>query len=162
MTYKLNPQRRALLKKTLSASTLALVAGSGLLLPQRLLAHWPSDAFTAEVVEDAILAIMGQAELVTDQTLSFTADKPPKKTVDGSSVTVQIDSELDNIERVAILVENNPYPLVMSLDLTPAVKLPLKTRIKIAEDSPVIAIARAGGVLYATKSFVSVAVGGDA
>jgi sulfur-oxidizing protein SoxY len=158
----MNPQRRTLLKKTFSASTLALVAGSGLLLPQRLLAHWPSDAFTAEAVEDAILAIMGQAQIVTDDTLSFTTDKPPKKTVSGDSVTVQIDSELDNIERIAILVEKNPYPLVMSLDLTPAIKLPMKTRIKIAEDSSVIAIARAGDVLYATKRFVSVAIGGDA
>ena len=161
MSDKMNSQRRALLKKTFSASTLALVASSGLLLPQRLLAHWPSDAFTAEAVEDAILAIMGQAEIVADATLSFSTLHPPKKTVSGDSVTVQIHSELDDIERIAILVENNPYPLVMSLDLTPAVKLPFKTRIKIAEDSSVIALARADGVLYTTKRFVSVEIGGD-
>jgi sulfur-oxidizing protein SoxY len=161
MSDKMNSQRRALLKKTFSASTLALVASSGLLLPQRLLAHWPSDAFTAEAVEDAILAIMGQAEIVADETLSFSTLHPPKKTVSGDSVTVQIHSELDDIERIAILVENNPYPLVMSLDLTPAVKLPFKTRIKIAEDSSVIALARADGVLYTTKRFVSVEIGGD-
>lgn len=162
MTDTINPQRRALLKKAFSASTLALVAGSGLILPQRLLAHWPSDAFTAEAVEDAILAIMGQAEIATTKALNFTAGKPPKKTVSGDSVAVQIDSELDNIERIAILVENNPYPLVMSLDLISAVKLPFKTRIKMAKDSSVIAIARADGVLYKTERFVSVAIGGDA
>ncbi len=162
MTDTINPQRRALLRKAFSASTLALVAGSGLILPQRLLAHWPSDAFTAEAVEDAILAIMGQAEIATTKTLKFTTGKPPKKTVSGDSVAVQIDSELDNIERIAILVENNPYPLVMSLDLISAVKLPFKTRIKIAKDSSVIAVARADGVLYKTERFVSVVIGGDA
>lgn len=105
---------------------------------------------------------MGQAEIATTKTLKFTTGKPPKKTVSGDSVAVQIDSELDNIERIAILVENNPYPLVMSLDLISAVKLPFKTRIKIAKDSSVIAVARADGVLYKTERFVSVVIGGDA
>jgi len=162
MTDMMNSQRRALLKKAFSASTLALVAGSGLILPQRLLAHWPSDAFTAEAVEDAILAIMGQAEIASAKTLKFTAGKPPKKTVSGDSITVQIDSELDNIERIAILVTNNPYPLAMSIDLMADIKLPFKTRIKLAKDSSVIAIARADGVLYKTERHVSVAIGGDA
>ena len=162
MIDTINTQRRTLLRKAFSASTLALVAGSGLILPQRLLAHWPSDAFTAEAVEDAILAIMGEAETATTKALKFTTGKPPKKTVSGDSVAVQINSELDNIERIAILVKNNPYPLVMSLDLISAVKLPFKTRIKMAKDSSVIAIARADGVLYKTERFVSVAIGGDA
>lgn len=36
MTDTINPQRRALLRKAFSASTLALVAGSGLILPQTI------------------------------------------------------------------------------------------------------------------------------
>jgi sulfur-oxidizing protein SoxY len=160
MSKKMNQQRRDVLKGAISASTLALVAASGLLLPQRLLAHWPKDAFTAETVEDALLALVGQAEIASDKALNFKVGSPPSYAVNGASVPVAIESELKNIERVAILVEKNPFPLTMSFDLSPAVLLPFKSMIKIREDSDVIAIIRAEGKLYKTSRFVEVDIGG--
>jgi len=160
MVDKLDQQRRTLLKGAISASTMALVAASGLLLPQRLLAHWPADAFTAETVEDALLALVGEAEIADDSALNFKVGSPPSYAINGASVPIQIQSSLKNIERIAVLVEKNPFPLVMSLELTPAVKLPFKSMIKIREDSPVIAIIRADGKLYKTSRFVEVDIGG--
>lgn len=160
MVENLDQQRRILLKRTISAATLALVAASGLLLPQRLLAHWPTDAFTAETVEDALLALVGQAEVATDRVLNFKVGLPPSYAVNGAAVPVAIESNLENIERVAILVAKNPFPLAMSLDLTAAVLLPFKSMIKIREDSQVIAIIRADGKLYKTSRFVEVDIGG--
>ena len=156
----MNQQRRDVLKGAISASTLALVAASGLVLPQRLLAHWPKDAFTAETVEDALLALVGQAEIASDKALNFKVGSPPSYAVNGASVPVAIESELKNIERVAILVEKNPFPLAMSFDLSPEVLLPFKSMIKIREDSNVIAIIRAEGKLYKTSRFVEVDIGG--
>ena len=49
-------ERRILIKKSLSATTIAMVATSGLLLPQRVLAHWPTKAFNAETVEDVFIS----------------------------------------------------------------------------------------------------------
>ncbi len=157
---KIDQKRRAILKGTISASTLAMVAASGLLLPQRLLAHWPKDAFNSETVEDALLALVGQAEVASDKALNFKVGSPPSYAVNGASVPVAIESDLDNIERVAILVEKNPFPLAMSFDLSPAVLLPFKSMIKIREDSNVIAIIRAEGKLYKTSRFVEVDIGG--
>jgi sulfur-oxidizing protein SoxY len=157
---KTNQQRRTILKGAISASTLAMVAASGLMVPQRLLAHWPADAFNAETVEDALLALVGQAEIASDKALNFKVGSPPSYAVNGASVPVAIESNLDNIERVAILVEKNPFPLAMSFDLTPAVILPFKSMIKIREDSEVIAIIRADGKLYKTSRFVEVDIGG--
>ena len=163
MTSSIHSQRRAVLKRFLSASTLAMVASSGLLLPQRVLAHWPSDAFTAETVEDVLLALMGQVETIEETGVKFTVGKPTKLITDGQSVTVEIASELANIERVAILVDNNPNPLVMSFELTENVMMPLKTRIKIvAGESQVIAVIRADGKLYKTTRDVRVYAGGNA
>ena len=159
MTKKLE-QRRAFLKGAISASTLALVATSGLLLPQRLLAHWAKDAFNAETMEDALLALVGQADIANDKALNFKVGTPPSYAINGASVPIQVQSELENIERVAIIVEKNPFPLVMSLDVTPAIKLPIKSLIKIREDSNVIAIIRAEGKLYKTTRFVEVDIGG--
>jgi len=160
MADKLNQQRRLVLKGAVSASTLALVAASGLLLPQRLLAHWPKDAFTAETVEDALLALVGKAEIADNMAVNFKVGSPPSYAVNGASVPIQIQSDLKNIERVAVLVEKNPFPLAMSLDFTPAVKLPFKSMIKIREDSLVIAVVRADGKLYKTSRFVKVDIGG--
>jgi len=160
MTDNTMQQRRAILKGAISASTLALVAASGLLLPRQLLAHWPTDAFSAETVEDALLALLGEAEIADDAALNFKVGSPPSYAINGASVPFQLESSLKNIERIAILVEKNPFPLAMSLELTPAVKLPIKSMIKIREDSPVIAIIRADGKLYKTTRFVEVDIGG--
>ena len=159
---KLDEQRRTILKGAISASTLALVATSGLLLPQRLLAHWPTDAFNAKTVENALLALLGQTGVAEDEAIQFKVGAPPSYAINGASVPIEIQSELDNIEQVLVLVEKNPFPLVMSMDLTPEVKLPFKSMIKIAEDSPVMAVISAGGKLYKTTRFVEVDIGGCA
>jgi len=160
MVEQLDQQRRSILKGAISASTLALVAASGLLIPQQLLAHWPTDAFNAETVEDALLALLGEAEIADDAALNFKVGSPPSYAINGASVPIQIQSSLKSIERIAVLVEKNPFPLVMSLDLTSAVKLPFKSMIKIREDSQVMAIIRADGKLYKTSRFVEVDIGG--
>jgi len=160
MTENTMQQRRRFLKGAISASTLALVAASGLLLPRQLLAHWPMDAFNAETVEDALLALLGEAEIADDAALNFKVGSPPSYAINGASVPIQLESKLKNIERIVILVEKNPFPLAMSWELTSAVKLPIKSMIKIREDSPVIAIIRAEGKLYKTTRFVEVDIGG--
>jgi len=162
MANSTQQQRRTLLKGVISASTLALVAASGLLLPQRLLAHWPMDAFSAKTVEDALMALLGHAEIVDDSVVQFKVGSPPSYAVNGASVPIEIQSTLKDIERIAILVEKNPNPLAMSLDFTPAVKLPFKSMIKISEDSLVIAVISAGGQLYKTSRIVEVDIGGCA
>ena len=158
----INIQRRILIKKSLSASTIAMVVTSGLLLPQRVLAHWPTKAFNAETVEDVLLALLGKANIGPSEKLNFSVGKPAKRIANGGSVSVEINSELENIERFAILVDNNPFPLVMSIDFSLDALLPLKTRIKLIKGkSKVIAVVRAGGKLYMTEREVRVDTGGD-
>jgi sulfur-oxidizing protein SoxY len=162
MANNMLEQRRTVLKGVISASTLALVATSGLILPQRVLAHWPMDAFSAKTVEDALMALLGQAEVVDDSVVQFKVGSPPSYAVNGASVPIEIRSTLNDIERIAVLVEKNPNPLAMSLDFTSAVRLPVKSMIKISEDSLVIAIVSAGGKLYKTSRIVEVDIGGCA
>lgn len=162
MTKHVDKLKRQLIKNTISASTLALVAASGLMLPQRLLAHWPRDAFNAATMEDALLALLGDADIADDNQVAFKVGAPPSYAVNGASVPVEITSTLGNVERISFLVEKNPYPLAMTVELNSAVKLPFKTMLKIAEDTNVIAVIRADGKLYKTTRFVEVDVGGCA
>jgi sulfur-oxidizing protein SoxY len=160
MTKNRLEQRRTVLKNIISTSTLALVAASGLLLPQRLLAHWPMDAFNAQTIEDALMALLGHADVVNDSVVQFKVGSPPSYAVNGASVPVEIRSTLEEIERIIVLVEKNPNPLAMSLDFTAVVNLPFKSMIKINEDSLVIAVISAGGKLYKTSRMVEVDIGG--
>jgi len=162
MTQRPDTNRRKLIQGAISASTLAMVAASGLLLPKRVLAHWPSAAFTAATVEDALLALLGEADVADDKKVSFKVGAPPSYAVNGATVPVEIRSTLENIERIAILVEKNPNPLAMSLELTPDVSLPFKSMIKVAEDSRIIAVIRADGKLYKTSRDIEVDIGGCA
>jgi sulfur-oxidizing protein SoxY len=155
-----NLERRKTLKTIISASTVALVAASGLLLPKTVLAHWPNTAFNAETVEDALLALLDEAEIADSKEVNFKVGSPPSYAVNGASVPIEVITGLENVERVAILVEKNPFPLAMSFELTPAVRLPFKSMIKISEDSNVIAVVRANGKLYKTTRFVEVDIGG--
>jgi sulfur-oxidizing protein SoxY len=155
-----NLERRKTLKTIISASTVALVAASGLLLPKTVLAHWPNTAFNAETVEDALLALLDEAEIADSKEVNFKVGSPPSYAVNGASVPIEVITGLENVERVAILVEKNPFPLAMSFELTSAVRLPFKSMIKISEDSNVIAVVRANGKLYKTTRFVEVDIGG--
>ncbi|PTB86123.1 transcriptional initiation protein Tat, partial [Pseudidiomarina aestuarii] len=82
--------------------------------------------------------------------------------VNGASVPVEISSSLENIQRVALLVEKNPFPLAMALEPTSVVSFPFKTMLKVAEDSEIIAMVRADGKLYRTSRYVEIDIGGCA
>ncbi|ODN66580.1 thiosulfate oxidation carrier protein SoxY [Methylophaga muralis] len=162
MTEKFDENRRKLIKQSISASTLVLVAASGLTIPRVLLAHWPQDAFNAETLEDAILTFLGEAEEVNDEAIQFTIGSPPTYAVNGATVPVEISSSLQNIQRVAFLVEKNPFPLAMALEPTSAMSFPFKTMLKVAEDSEVIAMVKADDKLYRTSRYVEIDIGGCA
>ena len=62
MEQKFNQNRRLLLKAGVSSVTLALAVSSGLLLPRKVIAHWPKEAFSAQTVEMALSALLGKTE----------------------------------------------------------------------------------------------------
>ena len=54
-------KRRVFLKRSLSASTLGVAVGAGLLSPQAILAAWNEASFQAKSEKDAIASAMGDA-----------------------------------------------------------------------------------------------------
>lgn len=162
MSEQFDAARRYWLKRGVSATTLALVAASGLMLPKQVLAHWPRDAYNAKTVEDALLALLGEADMIDDDAVHFSVGSPPTYAVNGATVPVEINTTLENIEHIALLVEKNPLPLAMSFVPDKDVMLPFKTMLKVAEDSDMLAVIRAGGKLYVTRRYVEIDIGGCA
>lgn len=84
----------------------------------------------------------------------------PTNAENGAVVPITIQSQLDNIDRVYIWAEKNPTPLVAEFELAKDVAVHITARIKLAESSHVIVIARQGQQLLRNLQWVNVMQGG--
>ncbi len=86
--------------------------------------------------------------------------KVPPLAEDGASVAVAISVGLEGVQRLALLAEKNPRPLVADVSLLPGSVPFLSTRIRLSDDSDVIALAWTESGLFMARQLVEVAVGG--
>jgi len=78
----------------------------------------------------------------------------------GAVVNVAVSSTLKNAESISLLVEKNGSPLAASFNLSAQTEPFVKTRIKVAKTSSVIAVVKSGGKLYSAGREVKVTIGG--
>jgi sulfur-oxidizing protein SoxY len=150
-------KRRTLLKGSLSAGVLGVAAGAGLLTPQMVLAAWPKAAFDAKSVDSAVKTLLGSDSLSASNDITITA---PPIAENGAVVNVAVSSTLKNAESISLLVEKNGSPLAASFNLSAQTEPFVKTRIKVAKTSSVIAVVKSGGKLYSAGREVKVTIGG--
>lgn len=129
-------------------------------LPKALLAAaWPEKAFLSTDARQAMFAHFG-----TDQTTP--SDKIilnlPEIAENGAVVPVRISTTLENVESISIIVEKNPRPLAVSFELMSRASPEIRSRIKMAETSPVMAVVKTDTGLYSTSRSVKVTLGGCA
>ena len=150
-------KRRTLLKGSLSAGVLGVAAGAGLLTPQMVLAAWPKAAFDAKSVDSAVKTLLGSDSVSASNDITITA---PPIAENGAVVNVAVSSTLKNAESISLLVEKNGSPLAASFNLSAQTEPFVKTRIKVAKTSSVIAVVKSGGKLYSAGREVKVTIGG--
>jgi sulfur-oxidizing protein SoxY len=141
----------------------ALLAGIGLGLTglwQRAFAAdaaiWPKDAFTQKAEADAIKTLYGKDAEASDQ-VKLDA---PEIAENGAVVPVAVSSALPNVTSIAILVAENPNPLVASYKIPPGTSAMVANRLKMAKTSKVIALVESNGKIYSASKEVKVTVGG--
>ena len=146
--------RRNILK--LFASGTAILV-SGLLHPARVLAIWNDTAFSAQNLKAALEAYYpGLAISPSDR---ITIGVRPE-IENGAVVPVKVNTDLPNIESIAIFVEHNPNPLIANFDLSPRCKGFISTRIKMDRPSDILVVVVSDGKAYSHKTFVEVHEGG--
>jgi len=150
-------KRRTLLKGTVSAGLAGIAASAGLLAPQTVLAAWPKSAFTAKNFDKAVSGIFGSASMSNSKSIKITA---PPIAENGAEVGVTISSSLSKVDSMTILVKKNNQPLAASFGLGAGTDPFVRTRIKIAKTSDVVAVVRSGGKLFTAKREVKVTIGG--
>lgn len=132
-----------------SAALAAALAGFGL-LPPAARAAWPKAAFEVKGLGEVVKALGGAAPSASKE-VTLTG---PDIAEDGAAVQLSFGSSLPGVQRLALLVERNPFTLAAVFELgASVVPVNLSTRLKMGESSNVYAVAFLGDgrVLYAVK-----------
>lgn len=150
-------KRRSFLKGSLTAVLAVLATGAGLLNPRRLLAAWPASAFDAKKVPDTLELLFGNTTLIPSQDISLTI---PELAENGAVVPVTVASKLADVESITLLVDKNPNALIARFTLAKNTLPYIKTNIKMAETSNVIAVLKVGDKLYSASKKIKVIMNG--
>ena len=150
-------KRRTLLKGSLGACAACVAAAAGLLTPQLVMAAWPKAAFEAKGVDNAVKALLGSSNLANSADISI---KAPPIAENGAVVNVAVTCKLKNVDSISIFVEKNASPLTSSFNLSAVTEPFIKTRVKVAKTSSIVAVAKSGGKLYSAAREVKVTIGG--
>jgi sulfur-oxidizing protein SoxY len=144
-------RRRALLRG-LAATCVALLGGWALPVSATNPAR---RAFLPDPV-DKVLADLGAAGATPSTAINL---QMPDVAEDGTAVQMNLTTSLP-AQRALVLVCKNRIPLVAEFEFAPGTLPFVATRIKMAEDSEVLALVEAEGRWYVASRQVKVTVGG--
>jgi len=154
----IHPTRRALLKGSLVTVLAGLTGSLGVLLSSLARAAWPASAFDAKKVPDALHLLFGHTDLISrDADITLSA---PDLAENGAVVPVTVSSTLQGVESITLMVDKNPNALVARYTLAKHTLPYIKTNIKMAEPSYIIAVLKVGDKLYSTRRKVKVTLNG--
>jgi sulfur-oxidizing protein SoxY len=130
---------------------------AGLLKPvAALAATWNKDAFGAKSAGDALKSL-GTPEAAASKDLVIEA---PQIAENGAVVPVEITSNIPGTTAIAVLIENNPFPLAAKFEFLEGAAPFVKLNVKMGETSDVRAVATAGGRHYTATREIKVTIGG--
>ncbi|CAK0767452.1 sulfur-oxidizing protein SoxY [Gammaproteobacteria bacterium] len=157
LTELTEPKRRIFLKGSLLTGTLGAALGSGLLTPERLLAEWSKEAFSAKEIDKATAALDEKSSPETSDKITLTA---PDIAENGAVVPVTVETTLPDVSRILLFSEKNIVPLVADFRLPAGTDAYVSTRIKMAQTGSVVAIVKSGKQLFTASREVKVTTGG--
>lgn len=150
----MNVPRRTFLKGVLATS--GVIALGSTLLPT-VLAKEARAAFEAKSVAEILTSLFDKTEITeTDQIII----KAPEIAENGRVVPIEITTALPKVESITIIAEKNPVPLIAQFNFAENNEGYVKTRIKMAETSDVLAVVKADDKLYLARREVKITIGG--
>jgi sulfur-oxidizing protein SoxY len=84
----------------------------------------------------------------------------PKIAENGSNVPITVESLIPATQRIHILAERNPGPLLATFEFSGSADPWISTRLKLNESGRVMVLAEAGGQFFGVETPVRVVVGG--
>ncbi len=116
-----------------------------------LAAIWHKNAFEAAKLEEVTNYLNVDVEIVSQDIII----KAPDQAENGAIVQVEVISNIADTASMAILVENNPTPLIAHFTFSHGAQPYIVTRIKMAETSDIKVLVKAGEQYFSnTKSVI--------
>ena len=145
--------RRKFLKTTIAFSA----AGIALLESTLAKAEWLAADFTPGPFDATMKQLLKGKPIVETDKIDLNI---PEIAENGALVPVTVTSSIKDIQSIAIVVEQNPVPLVIQAQLMPELEPFMSARLKIANTSFVFALVETEKVCYSVKKKVKVTIGG--
>lgn len=150
----MNAPRRDVLR---SACLVAAGLLTGLLKPvAAFAADWNKQAFGSKSSTEAMKSIGVPAAEASSEIVI----EAPQIAENGAVVPIEVTSRIPNTTSLAVLVDENPYPLVAKFDFTEAALPFAKINAKMGKTSQVRVVASAGGKQYTASREIKVTIGG--
>jgi len=146
--------RRKFIQNSLYTGIFAVIGSS--ILSRVAIAEWPTAAFDETEYEPALKGLIGDQELLEGHVTL----EAPEIAENGATVPIKVSTDLENVEWISIFGDKNPRPWISRFYFHGKSKPFVSTRIKLRESSNVVAIVKADGKLYSSKSGVKVTAGG--
>jgi sulfur-oxidizing protein SoxY len=151
-------KRRTFLKAGLATGATAVAINAGILVPNTVLAAYNEAAFKTKTVDEGMSAVFGAANAADSADIKL---KAPAIAENGAVVPVEVDATaMKGVESIAIFVAKNPVPLACTYKFSAGALGFAAVRVKMGETQDVVAVVKAGGKLFKTKSEVKVTIGG--
>ncbi len=127
-------------------------------VPKALLAAaWPEKAFMSKTASEAMMAAFGTDQATPSSAITLGA---PEIAENGAVVPVTVETTLENVRSVSIVVDKNPRPLAISFEIPPGTLPNVACRIKMGQTSDVRAVVQTDAGLFSTSKEVKVTIGG--
>ena len=139
-------------RRTFLGVMMGALATAWLLPLQALAAVWNKAAFEAIKLDVASESLSINRE-ISSQDITIIA---PDRAENGAVVQIEVISNIANTEAIALFVDKNPTPLIGNFMFGSDVVPYLITRIKMAEDSHVKVVVKAGERYYTNSKKVIV------
>lgn len=115
-------------------------------------ALWNRPAFEALKIKDAT-QYLNVSEEIPSSDIVIVA---PERAENGAVVQIEIRSNIQNTEAIAIFVENNPTPLIANFMFGDGAEPFVVTRIKMAESSDLKIVVKAGSQYFTNAKNITV------
>ncbi|MGU9977102.1 MAG: thiosulfate oxidation carrier protein SoxY [Candidatus Oxydemutatoraceae bacterium WSBS_2016_MAG_OTU14] len=137
-------------------SRLAGLGLTSLLVPLHAWAAWPKNLFSITKPADALSALTG-GKTVQRQGVELTV---PSIAENGAQVRVEVKTTLANVEKIFVLAEKNPVPLIAQFNISPNRVADVAVNIKLSGTSNISALVQTQSGFFDASEEVSVTAGG--
>lgn len=150
-------ERRGFLRAGTSSLVLVAATSMGWVKPRlAYAAAWEKEAFENKDL-DTVMSSLGSVSPITSNDITI---RSPELAENGAVVPVEISSTIPNCGAIAIMIDQNPFPLAAKFEFHNGAMGYVATRLRLAKSTDIRAIIRSSGKVFSATKPIKVTISG--